>query len=310
MDEAPKIIVKKVRKRRGHVHHGGAWKIAYADFVTAMMAFFLLMWLLASTTEDQRRGISDYFDNPLRVSLQGGDGAGEQSHPIPGGGEDFRLTDGEVRRTVGPLAMIDQRQAAREEERRELEVLKARIQASIQASESLRQFGDQLLLDITSEGLRIQVIDREGRPMFASGSSELQPYARELLAELTPLLNKPPNRISITGHTDAQPFAGGYGGYSNWELSNDRANAARRALVGSGMSPEKTMRIVGLASTVMLDEADPFNAVNRRISIVLMNRETESQVSAAAGAPDEGRAIAPEAGPDADTPPSRGSELR
>lgn len=284
MAEDRKIIVKKVRKGGGHGHDGGAWKIAYADFVTAMMAFFLLMWLLASTTEDQRRGISDYFENPLRVSLTGGDAIGEQSRVIAGGGEDVQLTDGEVRRADGPPAVIDPRQAARELERRELEALKARIEASIEASESLRRFGDQLLLDITSEGLRIQIVDREGRPMFASGSAELQPYARELIAELSPLLNEPPNRISISGHTDAQPFAGGYGGYSNWELSNDRANAARRTLLAAGMAPEKTLRVVGLASTVMLDGDDPYSAVNRRISIVLMNNETASRVTSAAGA--------------------------
>jgi len=284
MAENTKIIVKKVRKGGGHGHHGGAWKIAYADFVTAMMAFFLLMWLLASTTEEQRRGISDYFENPLRVSLTGGDAIGEQSRVIAGGGEDIQLSDGEVRRADEPPAVIDPRQAAREMERRELEALKARIEASIEASDSLRRFGDQLLIDITSEGLRIQIVDREGRPMFASGSAELQPYARELIAELSPLLNEPPNRISISGHTDAQPFAGGYGGYSNWELSNDRANAARRTLLAAGMAPEKTLRVVGLASTVMLDGDDPYSAVNRRISIVLMNSETASRVTSAAGA--------------------------
>ncbi|MGY6518763.1 MAG: flagellar motor protein MotB [Lysobacteraceae bacterium] len=292
MAEDRKIIVRKVRKGGGHGHHGGAWKIAYADFVTAMMAFFLLMWLLASTTEEQRRGISDYFDNPLRVSLSGGDAVGEQSRVIAGGGEDIRLSDGEVRRADGPPAVIDPRQAARELERRELEALKARIEASIEASESLRRFGDQLLIDITSEGLRIQIVDREGRPMFASGSAELQPYARELIAELSPLLNEPPNRISISGHTDAQPFAGGYGGYSNWELSNDRANAARRTLLAAGMAPEKTLRVVGLASTVMLDGDDPYSAVNRRISIVLMNSETASRVTSAAGASNDAEADA------------------
>lgn len=290
MAENTKIIVKKVRKGGGHGHHGGAWKIAYADFVTAMMAFFLLMWLLASTTEDQRRGISDYFENPLRVSLTGGDAIGEQSRVIAGGGEDIQLSDGEVRRADGPPAVIDPRQVARELERRELEALKARIEASIEASESLRRFGDQLLLDITSEGLRIQIVDREGRPMFASGSAELQPYARELIAELSPLLNEPPNRISISGHTDAQPFAGGYGGYSNWELSNDRANTARRTLVAAGMEPSKTMRVVGLSDTVLLAPDSPFDATNRRISIVLMNSDTAAAISHSAGPsnPDDG----------------------
>lgn len=301
MADKQAIIIKRVKKVAGHGHHGGAWKIAYADFVTAMMAFFLLMWLLATTTEDQRRGISDYFQNPMRVSLMGGDGVGEQTRLIPGGGDDFQAREGEVRRADDTFLSEEAERLAKERELKALEELKETIEASIDAIPSLSQFKGQLLLDLTTEGLRIQIVDRENRPMFASGSAQLQPYAREILRELAALLNSPPNRISLSGHTDAVPYSGGYAGYSNWELSNDRANAARRELVASGLDPGKVMRVVGLASTVLLDKDDPQNPINRRISIVVMNREAEEAVSRDGALP-EGTALTgehlPEAGED------------
>jgi chemotaxis protein MotB len=308
MAEKKPIIIKRVKKVMGHGHHGGAWKIAYADFVTAMMAFFLLMWLLASTTEDQRRGISDYFQNPMKVSLMGGDGVGEQTRPIPGGGEDFRLSEGEVAR-IAKRESEEQAEAERSaHELERLEQLKNTIEAAIDEIPTLQQFKGQLLLDLTSEGLRIQIVDRESRPMFDSGSAQLKPYARELLAELSVILNKTPNRLSISGHTDATPFSGGAAGYSNWELSNDRANSARRELVAAGLYDEKVMRVVGLASTVLLDKDSPTNPMNRRISIVVMNRDAEQAIerdgeedssdSDAAGGPSE--STPPDPGADAD----------
>lgn len=271
------IIIKRVKKNRGHGHHGGAWKIAYADFVTAMMAFFLLMWLLANTTEEQRRGISDYFENPLGFSILGGQGIGDQARPIPGGGEDFRFTEGEVLRGELLRAVDDEAIEAllREQEAIELSSLKRQIEDAIEEIPSLRQYREQLLIDLTGEGLRIQIVDLAGRPMFELGRSELQPHARSILSELATLLNQVGNRISISGHTDASPFAGGEAGFSNWELSNDRANAARRELLSAGLEPEKILRIVGLASTALLDQDDPLNPINRRISIVVVNRATE-----------------------------------
>lgn len=277
MSEQKPVIIKRVKKVKGHGHHGGAWKIAYADFVTAMMAFFLLMWLLTVATEEQRRGISDYFDNPLRVSMMGGDGVGEQTRPLPGGGEDLTLTDGEVR--WGDPSPEELEILRQEQELRELEALKERIEQAIESIPSLSQYRDQLLLDITDEGLQVQIVDLDNRPMFELGSAQLQPYAADILAELAELLNQVGNRVSITGHTDAAPFAGGEGGYSNWELSNDRANAARRELISAGLDPAKMLRIVGLASTVPLERDDPFSAINRRISILVANLETEQAIT-------------------------------
>lgn len=274
-NESP-VIIKRVKKVKGHAHHGGAWKIAYADFVTAMMAFFLLMWLLAMTTEEQRRGISDYFENPLRVSTLGGQAVGEQSRPLPGGGEDLRMIDGEVRR--GDPITADPEEVRREQELAELEDLKEAIDKAIEFTPSLGQFREQLLLDLTDEGLRIQIVDLENTPMFEIGSAQLQPHASAILEELSQLLNEVGNRISISGHTDGAPFAGGDVGYSNWELSNDRANAARRQLVRSGLHADKVLRIVGLASTALLDTENPLSPMNRRISIVVMKQDAEKAV--------------------------------
>ncbi|NGX17165.1 flagellar motor protein MotB [Wenzhouxiangella sp. XN24] len=275
-EPAPVIIIKRIKKVRGHAHHGGAWKIAYADFVTAMMAFFLMMWLLAMTDDAKRRGISDYFENPLRVQASGGQSVGDQASLLQAGGEDFRFEEGEAVRGTPGESTAEALERAREIE--ELERLKAEIEAAMEMIPSLLKFKGQLLLDLTSDGLRLQIVDKENRPMFASGSAELKPEAQLLLTEVSNLLADSGKRISISGHTDATPFAGGYAGYSNWELSNDRANAARRALVRGGLDPQKVMRVVGLASTVLLDREQPHSPVNRRISIVIMNQEAEEAI--------------------------------
>ncbi|GIX36070.1 MAG: hypothetical protein KatS3mg126_1849 [Lysobacteraceae bacterium] len=298
------VIIKKVKKVSGHGgHHGGAWKIAYADFVTAMMAFFLLMWLLAVADQDVKRGIADYFNNPpVRLSLMGGKAVGEQTRPLPGGGEDLSRKEGEKRRgsDASPTDPIKAKEAARQAEREALEKLKERIAAAIDQIPSLQPYKGQLLLDLTSEGLRIQVVDQESRPMFDQGRTQLKPYAAEILRELAKLINATENKISISGHTDATAFVGGEAGYSNWELSNDRANAARRALVAGGLDPKRVMRVVGLADTVPLDRENPENPQNRRISIVVMNKDLEKAISAGEGevhgaGADEGEGAAAEA---------------
>lgn len=273
LDDKKPIIVKKVRKAT-HAHHGGAWKIAYADFVTAMMAFFLLMWLLGSTTKAERQGIADYFQNPWKVSLMGGSGAGDATSVLKGGGEDLTRSTGQVKKTNNGRRRIVTRVA--EQDRGDLSSLGRRLRQLIDASPLLRQFKNQLRIDLTSEGLRVQIVDSENRPMFASGSDVMEPYARQILQQIVPVIDKLPNRISITGHTDATPYAPNPRGYTNWELSADRANAARRAMVQAGLAPGKVVRVTGLAASVPLERADPKAPVNRRISIIVLNKKAEA----------------------------------
>jgi chemotaxis protein MotB len=275
------IIVKRVKKG-GHGHHGGAWKIAYADFVTAMMAFFLLMWLLGSTTKGDMEGIATYFKTPLKVAMQGGSGAGASNSILQGGGQDLTRRNGQVKR--GDVAAHSKtfdlkaaRAALEKEESARLEKLKERIEQTIQANPLLNKYKNQLLLDITSEGLRIQIVDEKNRPMFAMASAELQPYTRDILDVLGLVLNDVPNRIGLSGHTDSTPYVTA-SGYSNWELSADRANASRREMVRGGLSDDKVLRVVGLGAAAHLDRKDPFNPVNRRISILVMNKRTEESV--------------------------------
>ncbi|WIM06760.1 MAG: flagellar motor protein MotB [Candidatus Nitricoxidivorans perseverans] len=281
-DTQQPIVVKKIKKGGGGAH-GGAWKIAYADFVTAMMAFFLLMWLLGSTTKGDLKGIADYFQTPLKVAMFGGSGSGDSSSLIKGGGADLTSTYGQVKKgdIEAEKKTINLQRLKEEFERMEkqrLADLKGELEALIEATPSLKAFKNQLLLDITSEGLRIQVVDEKNRPMFDSASSELKPYTRDILREIGKALNKVENRLSLSGHTDATPFAGGDRGFGNWELSTNRANASRRELVLGGMDDAKVMRVVGLASTVLYDKSDPHSPINRRISIVVLNKRTEEAI--------------------------------
>jgi chemotaxis protein MotB len=273
------IIVKRIKKNTGG-HHGGAWKIAYADFVTAMMAFFLLMWLLGSTSKGDLHGIAEYFQTPLKVAMSGGSGSGDSSSVIPGGGRDLTRKDGQLKKgdDIQQKKTYDLKAAQAELERAEasrLKTLKSRIEAAIDGNPTLSLFKKQLLLDITTEGLRIQIVDEQNRPMFALAKAELQPYTKEILHEIGVALNDVPNRISISGHTDSASYSNGDKGYSNWELSADRANACRRELIVGGMSDAKVLRVVGLSSAVLFDKMDPLNPVNRRISIIVMNKKAE-----------------------------------
>lgn len=304
-DNQQPIVVKRVKKGAGGAH-GGAWKIAYADFVTAMMAFFLLMWLLGSTTQGDLKGIADFFQAPLKLSLSGGAGTGTATSVIPGGGQDLTKSVGERARgnykeprkmsevKVAPKDSMTPAGAAKELmagvsakydelelerlERSRLQDVKSRLEAVIEASSDLRQFKKQLLLDLTSEGLRIQIVDEQNRPMFDSASAEMKPYTRSIVRAIAQVLNKVENRLSISGHTDAAQFAGRDRGFSNWELSANRANACRRELVMGGMEEGKIMRVVGLASAIPLDKNDPYNPINRRITLIVMNKRTEAAV--------------------------------
>ncbi len=277
------IIVKRIKKG-GHAAHGGAWKIAYADFVTAMMAFFLLMWLLGSTTEGDKKGIADYFASPLKIALlSAGSGSGDSSHVLKGGGEDLTRTTGQVKRgeIESQRSTINLRVLKAEQIRAEiarLEDLKFKVEQKIESNARLAGMRSQITLEMTADGLRIQIVDAEGRPMFASGSPEVQPHMRELLQALGGLLAEVPNRLTLEGHTDATPFPGGERGYSNWELSSDRANASRRELTAGGLPPDRVLRVQGLAASMPFDEKDPVAPVNRRISVIVMNRDAEQRM--------------------------------
>ncbi|WP_426193258.1 flagellar motor protein MotB [Massilia sp. DWR3-1-1] len=275
------IIVKRIKKTAGG-HHGGAWKIAYADFVTAMMAFFLLMWLLGSTTKGDLNGISEYFKTPLKVAMAGGSGSGDSSSILQGGGKDLTARTGQVKKGDTPAQkksydLKAAREALAREEGVRLGQLKAKLEATIDANPTMKKYKDQLLLDLTSEGLRIQIVDEQNRPMFALAKADLQPYTREILHVIGIVLNDVPNKIGLSGHTDSTPYFSDTG-YSNWELSSERANASRRELVIGGMDEKKILRVVGLASAANLDRKDPFNPINRRISIIVMNKKTEEMV--------------------------------
>src|SRR5574343_459599 len=276
------IIIKRVKKG-GHAAHGGAWKIAYADFVTAMMAFFLLMWLLGSTTEGDKKGIAEFFQSPLRVAMLGGSGSGDSSSVVRGGGKDLtretgQVKEGESNAKKSSYTLRALKEEQRKAERARLEQLKQKVEDVLGENPRLAALRGQIRLDMTREGLRIQIVDENSRPMFDSGSAVVKPYMRELLRELGAVLTEVPNRLTLEGHTDAQAFSTGDRGYSNWELSADRANASRRELVAGGLPESRVLRVQGLAASKLLEPDEPRSPINRRISIIVMNRDAEDAV--------------------------------
>lgn len=277
------IIIKRVKKS-GHAAHGGAWKIAYADFVTAMMAFFLLMWLLGSTSEGDKKGISDYFQSPLKVAMQGGAGAGASNSLINGGGNDLTQSAGQSRRGEGADAKAkksagDQRKIERsKKDAQTLAALAAKIASTLSNNPKMAEFSSQIKLEITPDGLQIQIVDDQRRPMFDIGSASVKPYMRDILREIGVTLSDVDNKISVDGHTDQTPYGNAGRGYSNWELSADRANATRRELIAAGMPEAKLARVVGMASSLLAEPQNPLSAANRRISILVMTKDAEERL--------------------------------
>ncbi|SFM65288.1 flagellar motor protein MotB [Variovorax sp. OV329] len=267
MSEEKKIVIKKVHGGHGGGHHGGGWKIAYADFMTAMMAFFLVMWLLSISSPKQREGIAEHFRMPLKVALSGGEKVAMNSSVVPGGGADLQHVDGEVK-----LAEKDD-----DADADRLDQMKKKLEDLIENSPSFKQFRHQILIDITTEGLRLQIVDNDKRPMFDLASARVLPHMRTILHELGPWLNELPNKITVSGHTDAVIYSNDRN-YGNWELSADRANASRRELLLGGMGDTKVLRVVGLADSMHLDRADPKNPMNRRISIIVLNHRTQDRI--------------------------------
>jgi len=293
------IIIKRVKKT-AHAHHGGAWKIAYADFVTAMMAFFLLMWLLGSTAKGDLQGIASYFNSPLQVAMPGGSGAGNSSSIIPGGGTDLTRTNGQVRRSEGQnndrarMNDDDRKAQMAKQDARRIAALREKIDGLLNENAILREFRSQIRMEVTPDGLEIQIVDAQNRPMFDTGAALVKPYMRDILRAIGTSLNNVENRVSLAGHTDGAPYGNGDRGYGNWELSADRANASRRELVASGMPDDKLVRVVGLAASDLLDKNNALSPVNRRISITVLTHEAEARLlgTRRMDAPDAVKAIA------------------
>lgn len=270
-----------IRRAKAHAkpHGNHSWKIAYADFMTAMFAFFLVLWLLSTSSPKALVGVAEYFRMPLKVAVVGGDKSSLSRSVIPGGGLDPMRKDGEVMKALDNDPSSEQRRRDQQEGER-LRALKQRLEQIIENNPVLRQFRPQLLLDITSEGLRIQILDTQNRPMFRTGSAAVEPYMRTILREIGPVLNEMPNKVSLSGHTDSATYSAGEREYSNWELSGDRANASRRELIAGGMSAGKVLRVLGLADTMPLDKKDLMAPVNRRISIVVLNHRAQARFEA------------------------------
>lgn len=330
------VIIKKIKKVSGHGHHGGSWKVAYADFVTAMMAFFLLMWLLNSTSEEQKRGISNYF-GPYGHSMGAGGSGGvmggltlqkdgiytddkksiSQINPAYQVDPDMQQGDGFVEdgrntnkktpseKSSVNAAKMDQlkkeeakkasdanlKKMADDYQNKLFEEVESNLRQAIASDSGLKDLAKNLLVEKTPEGLRIQIVDENGLSMFPSGSAEMYDYTKKLLQKVGSVIQKLPNKISITGHTDAKPFSNS-NSYGNWELSTDRANASRRALINFQVVSDRITSVVGKADTEPLIATDPESERNRRISIVLLregdslptNKGQAAKVSEAEGA--------------------------
>jgi len=282
-DVTKRVIIKRPVIAAGH--HGGGWKIAYADFMTAMMAFFLVMWLLGLSTPKQLAGIAEQFKMPLKVALTGGPASSNSSTVIPGGGADPTRSVGEVKQPEpGGPESESEKESDKESESgdgADLNQLKQQLDEMIDANPILKEFKPQLLVDITSEGLRIQIVDSNSRAMYDRSSAVVAPYMRTILREFGPVLSAQTNKITLSGHTDSAQYAQGGKSYSNWELSADRANASRRELIAGGMEEKKVLRVMGVASSMHLKPDDPLSPMNRRISIVVLNQRTQTQIETA-----------------------------
>jgi chemotaxis protein MotB len=284
MENNQPIIIKRVKRYAGG-HHGGAWKIAFADFATAMMAFFLVLWLLSTATPEQKIAIAGYFKDPIGFSESG------TPFVIDLGGSPELAPD----KTINPevktqpqpdKVTIDTQQVqnmAEQVEQERLELLLQELQNKVEENPQLQKFKDQILFEITPDGLRIQIMDAENRPMFDSGSARLKPYFEDILLAMADTIKAVPNKISVSGHTDAKPYTG-TGDFGNWELSANRANAARRALVAGGYPDKQVARVVGFASSALFDRAHPLNPVNRRIDIVVLTKKAQRAIEGEQGA--------------------------
>lgn len=273
-EEHHRVVIRR-KSHHDEEHHGGSWKIAYADFMTAMMAFFLVMWLVSLVPRDELAGVAEYFRQPLMSAIKGDPNASTNRNIIPGGSPTPIPNKNAEPADPKPILKTDPLSEAEIRENANLENLRQRLETLIATNPRLKEYRPQLVLDMTPEGLRIQIVDGQNRPMFATGSARMNQEMETILRELAPTLNLMPNGLSIAGHTDATQYASGERAYSNWELSADRANAARKSLVMGGIAENKVRRVMGLSST-MNAAGDPYAPANRRISIVVLNQRSEA----------------------------------
>ncbi|KEF31526.1 MAG: motility protein MotB [Gammaproteobacteria bacterium] len=276
MEDQPIIIKRKKVVAGGH--HGGSWKVAFADFATAMMAFFLVLWLTATASPEQKRAVEGYFKDPVGFT----EGGSPNPVDLEGSASVVKESSMDIERSQIQIEDEVVDELSETLEQRRMQELFQELKDRIEQNQTLQEFKDQLLIDITDEGLRIQIVDRSGRPMFDSGRAELKYYSQNILFELAKTLGSVDNKLSITGHTDSTPFSG-RPGYTNWELSADRANTARRALVAGGVRAPQIARVVGLSDSVLFDKEDPNAPVNRRISIIVLNKKTAQGIRSSAG---------------------------
>jgi chemotaxis protein MotB len=297
-DEKPNITIIKRIKKGEHGHHGGAWKVAYADFVTAMMAFFLLLWLLNSTSAEQKLGISNYFE-PIQFMKKQAGGAGhgffggmtvsstaplqsreegELEDPkgeseLPQNKQDSQKHPSSSPTKPSPkISVQEARKIIQESDKKAFEGIETKIRQQLQEMPELKQLSHNLIVEQTKEGLRIQIVDRDQYSMFPSGSSMLYSYARKLIELVAKVIKDLPHKLTISGHTDSTPFPSNRG-YSNWELSTDRANACRRTLLTAGIDNNRIYAVIGKEDKDPLLPHDPESPSNRRISIVLLKKE-------------------------------------
>jgi len=267
----PIIVIKKKKKHARHDSHG-AWKIAYADFMTAMMAFFMVMWLISIADPQKLESLADYFRMPLRVALSPGKHQSDATTIIPGGDAGHK-TD-----AIESLPKPSRSHQDQDRERKALQKIKNKIEQLLITDPRLKSLRPHLFLTMINRGLRIQIVDSRQRPMFRKGSANIEPYMAEILHALAPILNDVPNKISIAGHTDNSPYATGDHGFSNWELSTQRANASRRELMKAGLLEGKVLRIIGMSDTMNMKGATSDAPENRRISLLLLTHDAEVEV--------------------------------
>lgn len=272
MSDEQSIIIKRINKCP-HQRHGGAWKVAFADFMTAAMAFFLMLWILSSSSDTEMRFMAEYFRDPSVIqgsphALIESERSGQPTDAVIDMGGFMDTPKGHDEQQI---------EERRQQERDEMLETKRELEQLIESSPVLQEFKDQIRIDITPNGLRVEILDDRGRSMFGTGVDAPRDFAIGIIREVGRVMAKTGRPISITGHTDSSGYAPD-AEYTNWELSADRANAARRIMLSAGVNPDKVAQVVGLADTVLFDKENPYNPRNRRISVVLMNQDAMERI--------------------------------